>query len=330
MKMVISSVAVLALLGISLQGITAIPSSSNNPVANEKNFQPGKTFRDCAGCPEMVVIPGGSFEMGTPAAEPGYLPLEGPRHRVRIRQFAAGRFDVTRGQWAAFASATKRNSRSGCLWDGRTTMKPDPKGSWENLGFPQTDDHPVVCVSWNDAQDYARWLSRRTGHTYRLLTEAEWEYAARAGTTTAYPWGNTATHERANYGSDECCSGLATGRDKWVYTSPVGSFPSNAFGLYDMHGNVLQWVQDCFSSSYAGLPTDGSANTVSVTLKLSGDLSDLSGTKSCAYRMLRGGDWGDVPDLIRSGFRNFGPPPGASSPFVSGGVGFRIARELDS
>jgi len=112
---------------------------------------------------------------------------EGPQQQVNVRRFAAGKFDVTRGDWAAFVSATNRPTRAGCSWTGRSGMKPDPKGSWHDLGFAQDDRHPVVCVSWEDAQDYVRWLSQRTGHSYRLPSEAEWEYAARAGTTTAYP-----------------------------------------------------------------------------------------------------------------------------------------------
>ncbi len=146
-------------------------------------------------------------------------------------------------------------------------------------------------MTWKDAQDYVHWLSKRTDHDYRLMSEAEWEYAARGGTTTTYPWGASATHEKANYGEDECCGGKATGRDKWVNTSPVGAFPPNAFGLYDMNGNVLQWVQDCFAESYAGLPTDGSAYETSVVLKTAGTFQEMAATNSCSYRMVRGGDW---------------------------------------
>jgi formylglycine-generating enzyme required for sulfatase activity len=300
--------------------------------AHNSELRAGQELDDCHGaawCPRMVVIPAGSYTMGVPANEPGFYEIEGPQHGVHVGRFAAGKFDVTRGQWAAFVSATNRETRPGCSWTGRSSMKPDPTGSWRDLGFAQDDSHPVVCVTWNDAQDYARWLTQRTGHPYRLLTEAEWEYAARAGTTTAYSWGANPSHEYANYGADSCCSGRATGRDRWVNTSPVGSFPPNAFGLFDMHGNVLQWVQDCFASSYTGLPADGSANEAAVTLKMSGELSDMSGTSSCAYRMARGGDWGDYPALFRSGFRSFGPPPGESlQTYRSGGVGFRIARTL--
>jgi formylglycine-generating enzyme required for sulfatase activity len=293
--------------------------------------QPNQSFRDCAECPEMVGVPAGDFIMGSDETELGRLDREGPQRRVSIRQFAAGKFDVTRAQWAAFVSATNRTTTEGCFWTGRSAGgKPDPVGSWRNLGFPQDDDHPVVCVTWDDAQDYVRWLSHRTGRKYRLLTEAEWEYAARAGSTTPYPWGSSASHEYANYGADVCCSGLASGRDQWVNTSPVGAFPANAFGLYDMHGNVLQWVQDCFSASYAGLPTDGAAYETNVELQMTGRFARMTGTSSCSYRMLRGGDFGNPPALIRSAARNFGPGPGATlKDYRSGGVGFRVARTLE-
>lgn len=281
----------------------------------------------------MVVLPAGDFEMGAPASEPGRYDEEGPQRRVHIRQFAVGRFHVTRGQWASFVSATNRDTSGGCAWSGLPTAKndePDASASWRNFGFEQDDSHPVVCLTYNDAQDYVRWLSKRTGHHYRLLTEAEWEYAARAGSTTAYSWGSSASHELANYGSDTCCSGLASGRDQWVNSSPVGSFQPNAFGLYDMHGNVMQWVQDCFAGSYAGLPTDGSAYEEVRTLNLTGDLSYMNGTTSCSYRILRGGDWANPPAMIRSAARNFAPPPGSTlEDYKSSGTGFRVARTLD-
>jgi formylglycine-generating enzyme required for sulfatase activity len=282
----------------------------------------------------MIMIPAGDFIMGSPASESGRFADEGPQRKVHISQLAVGKFDVTRGQWAAFVSATNRSTIGGCAWStlpGSKDGEPNASASWRNLGFAQDDAHPVVCVTYNDAQDYARWLTDRTGHLYRLLTEAEWEYSARAGTITPYPWGSTASHELANYGADICCgTGLASGRDQWLYTSPVGSFPANAFGLYDMHGNVLQWVQDCYAGSYVGLPVDGSADQVVRTLTLSGDLSFLNGTTSCSYRGVRGGDWGDPPAMIRSAARNFGPPPGATlQDYESTGVGFRVARPIE-
>jgi formylglycine-generating enzyme required for sulfatase activity len=319
------------------------------------DFRPGQTFRDCPECPEMVVIPAGSFMIGSPPNEPGRFYGEDPQRQVNIRQFAAGKFDVTRGEWAAFAKATNRATREGCKFSSFPKNQED-EASWRNLGFPQDDRHPVVCVTWSDAQDYVRWLSQRTGRKYRLLTEAEWEYAARAGTTTAFPWGSTASHEFANYGTEKCCGeGLAVGRDRWVETSPVGSFPPNGFGLYDMNGNVMQFVQDCFAPSYAGLATDASAYEVDVELRATDQrlhdyvvdyctqdvldgknnaaklkkcvtefLADLNGTRSCSYRIARGGDWGDPPKEIRSAFR-VAPPQN----YRSAGLGFRIARTLD-
>lgn len=194
----------------------------------QTSLKPGLTFRDCPDCPEMVVIPAGSYTMGSPASELGHdsfseiqLQLEGSLRVVSIQQFAAGKFNITRGQWAAFVSATNRAITGGCRWSGlpRTPgsklWDPNPEATWKNHGYVQDDNHPVVCVTWNDAQDYVQWLSRKTGANYRLLTEAEWEYAARAGTSTPYPWGSTASHEYANYGTDTVAGvGFASGRDK--------------------------------------------------------------------------------------------------------------------
>jgi formylglycine-generating enzyme required for sulfatase activity len=327
MKATISGLAILSALLFQNTAFAASQAVPRKVIATE--FRAGNIFRDCADCPEMVVIPAGTFTMGAPTNEVGRYNEAGPQRRVSIRQFAVGKFDVTKGQWAAFSAATNRATPEGCDYSG-LEKKDEATASWRHLGFTQDDNHPVVCVSWADAQDYLRWLSEKSGHKYRLLTEAEWEYAARAGTTTAYPWGPSASHENANYGSDTCCSGLASGRDQWVNTSPVGSFPPNTFGLYDMHGNVLQWVQDCFASSYSGLPTDGSSFENDVELKMTGDFANMTGTHSCSYRVLRGGDWGDPPQQIRSAFRNFAPPAGATlQGYRTSGGGFRVARTLD-
>jgi formylglycine-generating enzyme required for sulfatase activity len=167
-------------------------------------------------------------------------------------------------------------------------------------------------VSWGDAQAYARWLSARTGHHYRLLTDAEWEYAARAGTTAAYPWGAEASHEYANYGQEKCCGPDARGRDRWKFTSPVGSFPPNAFGLYDMNGNVTVWVETCADSTEK-LPIPKDA-------------------RGCTYRYARGGNYDEPAALIRSAARNLAPPPGAAltiATYRSAGFGVRVARDLD-
>jgi formylglycine-generating enzyme required for sulfatase activity len=172
------------------------------------------------------------------------------------------------------------------------------------------DKRPVINVNWFDAKEYVNWLNSlptRGKGKYRLLSEAEWEYAARAGTTTAYPWGVKASHEFANYGKDECCDGLAQGRDKWVNTSPVGSFPANRFGLYDMHGNVWEWTEDCWNESYKGAPADGRPWT----------------TGGCSRRVLRGGSWLDGPQLLRSANRFW---YNSSNWYVN--YGFRLARTL--
>lgn len=307
----------------------------------QNSLKPGETFRDCADCPEMVVIPAGSFLMGSTVSELEGDPLaeiryqfEGHQRVVSIRQFASGMFNITRQQWAAFVQATNRPTNGGCTWSGlpgsanSKPWDPHPDASWKNLGFEQDDNHPVVCVTWNDAQDYVKWLSIRTGKNYRLLTEAEWEYAARAGTSTPFPWGLTANHEYSNYGTETVAGiGLASGRDKWIFTSPVGSFPPNQFGLYDMHGNVLEWVEDCFSLSYVELPTDGSAFTKAITLEIpDGRFSRMNGENSCSFRICRGGDAWDHPIMIRSASRNWGKVAGDS--YGSAGLGFRVARGL--
>jgi formylglycine-generating enzyme required for sulfatase activity len=273
--------------------------------------------------------------MGSPENEPGRFPLEGPQGVITIKQFAVAKFNITKAQWAAFVSATNRTTSPGCAWSGfepkvgRNKWDAEPDANWNHLGFLQDSSHPVVCVTWYDAKDYVQWLSKKTGKHYRLLTESEWEYAARAGTTTAYPWGTAITHEYANYGLDSGFAGLAVGRDKWEYTSPVGSFPSNAFGLYDMNGNVMQWVEDYFSGSYSNLPVDGSAYKDTVAIKMEGRMSWMNGKNSSDFRMCRGGDWGDPPRLIRSAYRNWAPAQGFTlQNYRSGGVGFRVAREL--
>jgi formylglycine-generating enzyme required for sulfatase activity len=262
----------------------------------------------------MLPVPAGHFAMGSPPDEQGRQDSEGPQREVHVAAFAIGRVSVTRGQWSAFVAATNRAEQRGCEWAGFPRSE-SARASWRNLGFTQDDSHPVVCVSWNDAQAYVRWLSARSGQAYRLPTEAEWEYAARAGSTTPYPWGMTASHEWANYGGEFCCAELAAGRDRWLHTAPVGSFAPNAFGLYDMHGNAWQWVQDCYAESYAGAPADGSAYD----------------PPNCARRVLRGGTWGDTPAMIRSAFRNWAPPPrwNPQWEYRSGGVGFRVARSLN-
>ena len=251
----------------------------------------GTTVRECADCPEMVVVPVGRFRMGDLAG--GGQSDEKPVHEVTIAEpLAVGVYEVTRGEFGRFVEATGYSAGNTCWthegdkWEQRTGRH------WRNPGFAQTDQHPVVCVNWDDAQAYVRWLSRETGQPYRLLSEAEWEYVARAGTTTKYWWGgwlsDEADHDYANYGTDKCCKGLAAGADRWVNASPVGSFEANAFDLFDTAGNVWEWVGDCWNDNYNGAPSDGSAWT----------------SGNCGLRVLRGGSWNDFPRNLRSANRS--------------------------
>jgi formylglycine-generating enzyme required for sulfatase activity len=253
----------------------------------ERALKPGATFKECANdCPEMVVVPAGEFMMGSPANEKGKgrSDSEGPQHRVTIaRRFAVSKFDVTFADWDACVLV------GGCPQEGRA----------HDAGWGRVTQ-PVIYVSWDDAQTYVKWFSRMTGKTYRLLTEAEWEYAARAGTTTAYYWGDEIGKNNAN--CYRCGS-------KWDYlqTSPVGSFKPNAFGLYDMAGNVWQWVQDCWHEDYNGAPTDGSAWA----------------TRDCKRHVVRGGSWGYFPVDPRSAYRY-----GDLTVDRNYNLGFRVARTL--
>ena len=236
----------------------------------QERLKPGETFGDCADCPEMVVIPAGSFSMGSPASEAGRFSNEGPQHRVRIpRAFALGKYEVTFAEWDA------------CVSDGGCNgYRPKDRG-WGR------GNRPVIYVSWYEAKAYVAWLSRKTGKRYRLPSEAEWEYAARAGTTTPFHFGSTISTDQANYDGNYT---YGSGR-KGVYrekTVPVGSFPSNAFGLHDVHGNVKEWVADCWNGSYAGAPGDGAAWM----------------TGNCEERVLRGGSWFEGPGNVRSAGRH--------------------------
>ena len=267
--------------------------------ATGSSWSAGHKFRDCPECPEMVVVPPGSFEMGSPPRMAvAYLEDEGPRvmneeegpvHRVTFeRPFVVGVYEVTFGEWDACVSG------GGC--DG---YRPDDEG-WGR------DRRPVIKVSWEDAKAYVEWLSEKTGEGYRLLSESEWEYVARAGTTTQYWWGEDYYDQnRAN------CRGCGSRWDD-RQTAPVGSFPANPFGLHDVHGNVEEWVEDCWNDSYNGAPTDGSA-------WVSGD---------CGHRVLRGASWstGQVHSASR------GPSLFAQWSLVWRGsidTGFRVARTLD-
>ena len=255
-----------------------------------KTYNPGDVSKDCDACPEMVVVPAGSFTMGSPPGEEGRADDEGPQHRVTIpRAFAVGKFEVTFAEWDACVAA------GGC--DG---YRPEDEG-WGR------GKRPAIDVSWKDTKASIEWLSRRTGETYRLPSEAEWEYAARAGTTTPFHFGATIGPDQANYDGNYAYAGGAKG----VYrkkTVAVGSFPANAFGLHDVHGNVWEWVEDCWRGDYKGAAADGGAWTTG---------------GECGQRVLRGGGWSSKPGSARSAFRGRSTSVNRDS-----GYGFRVARTL--
>jgi formylglycine-generating enzyme required for sulfatase activity len=251
---------------------------------------PRGPFKDCDVCPELVVVPAGSFVMGSPADEEGHSADEEPQHRVTIgRPFAAGKYEVTAAEWDACVAEAV------CAGDQAANRA--------------SDRQPMTGVSWQDAQAYVRWLSRRTGKKYRLLTEAEWEYAARGGTTTPYHTGWTIGPNQANISGKATNPPTGFGVSVAVkQTVPVGSYPPNGFGLHDVHGNVWEWVEDCVNDGYPGAPTDGSAW--------------MSG--KCDRRVMRGGSWVDYPVGARSAIRS---SLGSASRGTT--LGFRVARTLD-
>jgi formylglycine-generating enzyme required for sulfatase activity len=294
----------------------AVVTPPPEPEPAPPSHRAGETFQDCANCPEMVVLPAGSFQMGSPSGEEGRDGDEGPLHRVSVEQaFAVGKHEVTRGQYAAFVRATGRGSGGGCYVYNGSEWGAQSSRSWRDPGYSQNDREPVVCVNWNDAEAYVGWLSRETGHEYRLLAEAEWEYAARAGTRTARYWGASADQACGYANVHDRTSNRENGFD-WEHhdcddgygqTAPVGSFAPNAFGLYDMLGNVWEWTQDCWHDNYSGAPTHSIA---------------WQGSSDCR-RVLRGGSWGGNPRGVRAAYR-YGDDTGDRN----FNFGFRVARTL--
>jgi len=260
------------------QQLAMLKADEERRLAEGDLLRPGRVFRDCPDCPEMVVVPAGEFIMGSPASEAERNDDEGPQRKVTIpRPFAVGKFEVTFIEWEA------------CVTGDGCKSNPRPSDSGRGKGR-----RPVVNVSWHDAKEYADWLSRKTGKSYRLLSEAEWEYAARAGTTTRYAFGHAITQRQAQF------------KARW--TALVGSFPANKFGLHDMHGNATEWVEDNWHPDYQGAPIDGSVWS-------GGDTS---------LRVLRGGDWrGIFPTFLRSASR-FSLQPNVRDYCC----GFRLSRTL--
>ena len=259
------------------------------PAAAPDAASSGQRFRDCEACPEMVVIPSGTFLMGSPDDETERGMGEGPQHRVRVTSFAIGRTAVAFAEYDRFAKASNRELPSDMGW-GR-------------------GERPVINVSWADANAYAQWLSAQTGQRYRLPSEAEWECAARAGTTGPFSFDGEISPAKANYDSNYSYGGSRKDSAGFrQHTVPVGSLPANPWGLHEVHGNVWEWVEDCWHDNYGGAPSDGSAWTIG------GD---------CGRRVLRGGSWIGDPGWLRSAYRT-GYTPANRSYYV----GFRLAKTL--
>lgn len=289
----------------------------------------GERFRDAmAGGgtgPRMVVIPVGSFLMGSPDNEPGRRNNEGPQFRVRFdRGFALAETEVTVAQYRRFVEATGHRSqaerqRRSTIYDERSGSMREVRGiNWrhDEAGEAAADDEPVVHVAWADAAAYAAWLAQETGKPYRLPSEAEFEYALRAGSTAAYPWGGGAPpRPLANVSSQgdkspsnrTWTNAFPGESDGWFGIAPVGSFPRNDFGLHDMAGNVSEWVEDCWHASYLRAPSDGSAWV----------------NPGCSRRVVRGGSWASGPEQVRSAYR-LNVSAGTTNPRI----GFRVARGL--
>jgi formylglycine-generating enzyme required for sulfatase activity len=262
----------------------AAEAEARHPPSGAEAIKDFAVFRDIDApwCPEMVALPVGEFLMGSPEDEKGRFSNEGPQHRVTIdRRFAIGRYAVTFDEYDHFCVSTKREKP----WDA----------GWSR------GRRPVIEVSWRNAVAYCAWLANETGQPYRLPSEAEWEYACRAGTTTRYTFGDAITPKDANYSES-----------KLGKTTEVGAYPPNAWGLYDMHGNVWEWVEDIYHDSYQGAPINGTA------------WIDSEGENSSRYRVLRGGSWNINPRFLRSAFRYWGGPD-----IRNNNLGFRVARTLD-
>jgi formylglycine-generating enzyme required for sulfatase activity len=296
-------------LGIRMMAAAVLSIMGGLAASSNAAERAGKTFKDCEICPEMVVIPPGTFIMGSPETEKNRDQDEGV-HKVTIAySFAVSKAPITWDQWEACARDA--------MCDGQaveTALRLDSEGRpIQNYVDHGRGNHPVVGISWWDAKVFIGWLNRKTGkENYRLLSESEFEYAARAGTATTYWWGNEPSHDYANYGKEvgQDLGGMAAGRDVWENsTSPVCSFPTNAFGLCDMHGNVYQWIEDCYETNIASLPTDGSA---------------VKGG-NCAVRGFRSNSFESNPKSLRSANRAFVYAPNTRGRNY---LGFRVAKTI--
>jgi formylglycine-generating enzyme required for sulfatase activity len=312
-----------------LKGIDAFQQQLTN-ARLYASYKPGQVFSDRfvdlpGHTPAMVVVPTGSFRMGAPDGEEDHSDAETPMHQVALdKGFAMARAEVTVGQFREFVRASGYQPDSvrlggASVYDERSgVLRDDSHATWQDdyAGRPASDDLPVVNVSWRDARAYAAWLGERTGKRYRLPSEAEFEYALRGGTQTRFWWGGQAPTRRVENltgSGDRSPSGrrwsnaFPNYRDGYWGPAPGASFVANPFGLYDIDGNVSEWVADCWHDNYVRAPVDGSAWL----------------NPGCSVHVVRGGSWGSSPDQVRSAYRQ-----GADGSVRSGRVGFRVVREL--
>ena len=282
---------------LTVLALTALCGALLPGLAQAAAPQPGKVFKDCKDCPEMVVLPAGTFTMGTPDDEVGREPDEGPMHDVTFaKPFAMSRFHITASEWDSYIRQTGVKIADGDTRPGRECIASKPR-------YPQGPSQPAVCMDMDDIKNYVAWLSKKTGQAYHMVSEAQREYAARAGSSGPFPFpfdddkGYSIAKHANTYGP----------ADGYSYSSPVGSYPPNAFGMYDMHGNVYERVADCEHSNYIGAPTDGSAWM----------------EPNCESYQIRGNDWGEAPVFSRSGNRNNIYPQTRGD-----WIGFRVVRDL--
>ncbi len=277
---------------------------------------PGFTFQDCANCPEVVVLRTGEFRQGSFGFEYAHWSFESPMHSVTIGYpIAMAAREITVGQYREFVAATKHKATSCLVYDGQGEWTIDDAADWANPGYQQSDDYPVPCISWDDAHAYAAWLSDKTSQQYRLPSESEWEYAARATGDAARSWGEDPAQACGSANVADLAAQVAYPGwevhqcdDGYANTAPGGSLQANVFGLFDMQGNLFEWTEDCWNPGYKGAPTDGSAWA-------SGD---------CEQRVLRGGSWYTAPEELRVAYRNRFERDHRSSSF-----GFRVVREMN-
>jgi formylglycine-generating enzyme required for sulfatase activity len=276
-------------------------------------------FRECAGCPEMVVVPEGEYMMGSLDDELDRSSNESPQHRVRISQrFAVGKLKVTRAEFEKFINETGYSTGDRCFTLEDNKAEDRIGRSFRNPGFEQDGKHPVVCINWDDAKAYVAWLSKKTGKLYRLLSESEWEYVARAGTKTPYWWGSSISTDDANYDGG---SGASGGRGQYRQkTVPADMFKPNRWGLYQVNGNAFEWVEDCWNETYDRAPTDDG-------VKMAGNWPGRADTDvragGCSRHVRRAGSWNSGPKMLRSAYRDSRPALTRAS-----NLGMRVARTL--